>query len=113
MDLKWESGMDTFLLLLSGKNGCFLILETLDSKKATYLWKLHATELELSDNKELFEQKLQCVEQEISIIRTEGRMAYKRKSSDDFSRVHHDYLKENGLEIWKDRLLTLLDGERS
>jgi len=56
-------------------------------------------------------QKREWVEQEISIIRTEGRKVYKANTSDDFTAIWHDYESEDGFAVWKDRLHQVLDGD--
>jgi hypothetical protein len=109
MCLRWVKQQRAFLFLLLGKQDSFLILEKLNSKEATYLWKLHAKGSELSENRGLLKQKREWVEQEISIIRTEGRKVYKANTSDDFTAIWHDYESEDGFAVWKDRLHQVLD----
>jgi len=111
MRLRWVKQQRAFLFLLLGKQDSFLILEKLNSKEATYLWKLHAKGSELSENRGLLKQKREWVEQEISIIRTEGRKVYKANTSDDFTAIWHDYESEDGFAVWKDRLHQVLDGD--
>lgn len=100
-----------FLFMLLGRQNSFLVLETLNSKEATYLWKLNATAAELGDDRNLLRQKFDWVEQEISIISSEGRAAYRANAPGDFFAIWHDYESKDGFAVWKDRLDEVLDGK--
>lgn len=88
-----------------------MVLETLNSKEATYLWKLDAPPSQLDESRDLLRQKFEWVEQEISIISAEGREVYKANKPKGFARVRHDYKSENGFETWKLRLHQVLAGD--
>lgn len=111
MRLRWVKQQGAFLFLLPGKKDSFLILEKLNSAEATYLWRLHAKGAQLGDDRGLLKQKFEWVEQEISIISTEGRKVYKANAPEDFVRIRHDYESKDGFAVWKDRLHQILDAE--
>lgn len=98
-----------FLFLIFGKQECFLVLETLNSKEATYLWNLNVTPSEFSKNTGLLKKKFEWVEQEISVISAEGRDVYKENAVENFIVVRHDYESGDGFDVWKDRLHQVLE----
>lgn len=59
MRLRWVKQQGAFLFLLRGKLDSFLVLETLNSKEATYLWRLHVTGSQLSEDRALLDQLLE------------------------------------------------------
>jgi hypothetical protein len=72
MRLRMQKNLFAFLFLIFGKRDSFLVLETLNSKEATYLWRLNATAAAFDKNRGLFRLKFEWVEKEISIISEEG-----------------------------------------
>jgi len=100
-----------FLFLVSGEKGCFLILETLNSKEASYIWRLNAPESELRANRDLLQREYTWVEKEISIISAENRKPYRKDSHENFEWIRHEYEKPDGFELWKQRLHQVLDGD--
>jgi superfamily II DNA or RNA helicase len=87
-----------FIFLLSGKEQFHIILETLDTEEATYLWHT-------DKNKHALISKVKEVDQQLSIIRNKGRQAFLETNPVNFSRILHDYSdKKKGFVIWKDLL---------
>lgn len=88
----------SFVFLLSGENQFHIILETLDTEEATYLW--HADK-----NKKSLIKKVKEIDQQLNLIRKKGRQAFLETNPESFSRILHDYSDNNkGFIIWKDLL---------
>ena len=88
----------SFVFLMTGEEQYHVIMETLDTEEATYIWHV---EKSLSDLK----QKLKEIDRDLSIVRNEGRQAFLEKQPRNFNRVLHDYSDEKkGFVIWKDLL---------
>ena len=88
----------SFVFLLSGEQQFHIILETLDTEEATYLWHT-------DKNKESLTSKVREIDQQLNIIRSKGRQAFLETNPEGFSRILHDYSdKKKGLIIWKDLL---------
>jgi superfamily II DNA or RNA helicase len=88
----------SFVFLLSGELQFHIILETLDTEEATYLW--HADK-----NKPALVSTVKQIDQQLALIRTKGRQAFLDSNPENFSRIVHDYSDEKkGFIIWKDLL---------
>ena len=88
----------SFVFLLAGEQQFHIILETLDTEEATYLWHT-------DKNKQALIIKVKEIEQQLNIIRNKGRQVFLDTSPDNFSRILHDYTDEKkGFIIWKDLL---------
>ena len=88
----------SFVFLLSGEEQYHLVLETLDTKEATYIWHIEKDKQELRN-------QLKRIDQQLSLIRNEGRQAFLESQPMNFSRILHDYSDEQkGFILWKDLL---------
>lgn len=88
----------SFVFLLPGTEQYHIVLETLDTEEATYIWHV-------DKNRQLLWQKLQSIDQDLSIIRNKGRQTFLKKQPENFSRLIHDYSDERkGFVVWKDQL---------
>ncbi len=88
----------SFVFLLTGEQQFHIILETLDTEEATYLWHT-------DKNKQSLISKVREIDQQLNIIRNKGRQAFMDTNPDNFSRVLHDYSDEKkGFIIWKNLL---------
>ena len=88
----------SFVFLLTGKEQYHIVLETLDTKEATYIWHI-------DKKKEVLQSHLQDIDKDLNIIRNKGRQSFLDSRPENFSRVHHDYSDERkGFVIWKDNL---------
>lgn len=88
----------SFVLLLSGKDHFHIIMETLDTEEATYIWHFN-------NDKRTLPTKLKQVDQNLNFIRNKGRQAFLANTPNNFSRVVHDYSDERkGFITWKDTL---------
>jgi len=88
----------SFVFLLSGEKQFYIILETLDTEEATYLWHT-------DKNKQALINKVKEIDQQLNIIRNKGRQAFLEITPENFSRILHDYSdNKKGFVIWKDLL---------
>ena len=88
----------SFVFLLTGREQYHIVLETLDTEEATYIWHVE------KNRPKLFHE-LQRIDQDLNIIRNRGRQAFLEKQPGNFSRLIHDYSDERkGFILWKDRL---------
>lgn len=88
----------SFVFLLAGKIGFHIVLETLNTEEATYIWHFDNDKKSLPD-------KLKQVDKYLNIIRNKGRQAFMENPPDSFSRILHDYSDDKkGYIIWKDML---------
>ncbi len=88
----------SFVFLLPGTEQYHVVLETLDTEEATYIWHV-------DKNRQLLWQKLRSIDQDLNIIRNKGRQIFLEKQPENFSRLIHDYTDERkGFVVWKDQL---------
>ncbi|MGV7107479.1 TOTE conflict system archaeo-eukaryotic primase domain-containing protein [Flavobacterium sp. U410] len=95
MKLRFVLQPFSFVFLLAGEENYHIILETLDTEEATYIWHIEKSKSVLIDT-------IKQVDKELNIIRKKGRQAYLETNPQNFSRIVHDYSDDNkGLTIWK------------
>lgn len=88
----------SFVFLLKGQDNYHIVLETLDTKEATYLWHFPQS---TSD----FRNHLETVNKDLNSIRSNGRQAYLENTPVNFSRIIHDYSDDKkGFFKWKNAL---------
>ncbi|MEP7107001.1 MAG: DEAD/DEAH box helicase family protein [Ferruginibacter sp.] len=88
----------SFVFLLMGDEQLHIILETLDTEEATYLWHFDKTIATLPSY-------LKEIDKQLNIIRNQGRQSFLEASPENFSRIVHDYSSDQkGFIIWKDKL---------
>jgi len=88
----------SFVFLLSGKEQFHIVLETLDTEEATYLWHF-------PKDKPTLKIKITEIDQHLSIIRNKGRQIFLENQPTNFSRILHDYSdNKKGFIVWKDFL---------
>ena len=88
----------SFVFLLTGKEQFHIVLETLDTEEATYLWHF-------PNNKLILKTKLKEIDGQLSIIRNKGRHRFLENQPENFSRIMHDYTDDKkGFIIWRDLL---------
>ncbi|MFW5701030.1 MAG: DEAD/DEAH box helicase, partial [Cyclobacteriaceae bacterium] len=86
----------SFVFLLEGEEQYHVVLETLDTEEATYIWHI---------DKNNFLVHLNHVNNDLNIIRNQGRQYFLENSPANFSRILHDYSDEKkGYIIWKGNL---------
>lgn len=88
----------SFVFLLIGTEQYHVILETLDTEEATYIWHI-------DKNRQMLPHNLCAINQDLNIIRNKGRQIFLEKQPTNFSRILHDYSEERkGFVVWKDML---------
>lgn len=88
----------SFVFLLSGENEYHIVLETLDTEEATYLWHIEK-------DRQMLKAKLAEIDQQLSFIRNNGRQEFLESKPSNFSRIVHDYAEgQKGFISWKDAL---------
>lgn len=98
MKLRFALQPFSFVFLLAGERNYHIILETLDTEEATYIWHT-------DKNKSVLIDTIKHIDKEINIIREKGRQAYLETSPQNFSRIVHDYSDTNkSFIIWKGQL---------
>jgi len=95
MKIRFVLSPFSFVFLLSGEQNYFVVLETLDTQEATYIW--HSPKSKTS----LIEEVKQ-IDNQLNIIREKGRQTFLENSPDNFTRILHDYSdNKKGFIIWK------------
>ncbi len=93
----------SFVFLLAGESQFHIVLETLDTEEATYLWHIEK-------DKELLKSQLKIIDEQLSVIRNQGRQVFLDSKPENFSRIMHDYSNsQKGFVIWKDLLEERID----
>ena len=88
----------SFVFLLERMEQFHIILETLDTEEATYLWHF-------DKNAHSLQPRLKEIDRQLDIIRNKGRQVFLASPPPNFSRILHDYTNEQkGFIIWKDML---------
>ena len=88
----------SFVFLLTGEEKYHVVLETLDTEEATYIWHI-------IKNVEILQEQLKSIERDFNIIRNQGRQFFLETQPINFSRIFHDYSDERkGFVVWKDQL---------
>jgi superfamily II DNA or RNA helicase len=88
----------SFVFLINGMQQYHIVLETLDTEEATYIWHIDKGNANLSS-------KLKQIDEALGIIRAKGRQTFIESNPDNFTRIVHDYSDDRkGFVIWKDLL---------
>jgi DNA or RNA helicases of superfamily II len=88
----------SFVFLLQGTEQFHIVMETLDTEEATYIWHIER-------NITLLKNTLKEIDLSINVIRNDGRQAFLESQPLNFTRILHDYTDERkGFIIWKDLL---------
>jgi superfamily II DNA or RNA helicase len=98
MKIRFVLSPFSFVFLLSGRDHFHVVMETLDTEEATYIWHFVNDKRNLPDN-------LRLVDEHLHLIRNKGRQVFLDKVPDNFSRIVHDYSdNRKGIVLWKDQL---------
>jgi len=88
----------SFVFLVEGEQKHHIILETLNTKEATYVWHL-------PKEHSLFKIELERINQKLNWIRNNGRQSFLETKNENFSRIIHDYTEDRkGFYKWKNAL---------
>jgi superfamily II DNA or RNA helicase len=102
MKIRFVLNPFSFVFLLAGGQSYFVVLETLDTEEATYIW--HTPK----DKSTLMEEVKQ-IDRQLNIIRDIGRQNFLEISPDNFTRILHDYSdNKKGFIIWKSAIEELI-----
>ncbi|AND65104.1 restriction endonuclease subunit R [Flavobacterium covae] len=95
MKIRFVLNPFSFLFLLSGEQNYFVVLETLDTEEATYIWHTPKNKLSLIE-------EIKQIDNQLNIIREKGRHIFLEDSPNNFTRIIHDYSdKLKGFLTWK------------
>ncbi|TCN57626.1 DEAD/DEAH box helicase [Flavobacterium circumlabens] len=98
MKLRFVLQPFSFVFMIVGEKKYHIILETLDTEEATYIWHI-------DKNKSLLIETIKQIDTQLSIIREKGRQTYLETNPQNFSRIVHDYSRNaKGFMIWKGQL---------
>ena len=87
-----------FVFLLTGNEQYHIVMETLDTEEATYIWHL-------PKNINALKQGILEIDRHLNKIRNDGRQVFLETNPINFSRILHDYSDERkGFVLWKDAL---------
>jgi hypothetical protein len=88
----------SFILLLQGTEQFHIVMETLDTEEASYIWHIER-------DVTLLRNMLKEIDRSINVIRNDGRQVFLESQPQNFTRILHDYADERkGFVIWKDLL---------
>lgn len=97
MKLRFVLQPFSFVFLISGKEAFHIVLETLNTEEATYIWHFERLEKLQSD--------INLVDKDLNLIRNKGRHNFLESPPENFSRIVHDYSDERkGFVVWKSAL---------
>lgn len=98
MKIRFVLSPFSFVFLLSGEQQYHIVLETLDTEEATYLWHTDKSKQKLID-------KVKEIDTQLNIIRNNGRQDFLETNPNNFSKIIHDYSdNKKGFIFWKDML---------
>jgi hypothetical protein len=86
----------SFVFLLAGVEHFHIVVETLDTEEATYIWHF-------PKDRQVLREALKRIDQDLNVIRQHGRQHFLETQPEGFSRVVHDYSEgKKGFVVWKD-----------
>ena len=85
----------SFVFLIIGDKRYHVVLETLDTEEATYIWHIDKEANNLRE-------QLADIDIAITLLRSDGRQAYLNSNPNNFTRILHDYSDaKRGFSFWK------------
>lgn len=98
MKLRFVLQPFSFVFLLKGAQEYHIVLETLDTEEATYIWHT-------DKNKTALMVTVREIDRQLNVIREKGRQTYLESAPENFSKIVHDYSEEDkGFVLWKSLL---------
>ncbi|WP_231367553.1 DEAD/DEAH box helicase [Gillisia sp. JM1] len=98
MKIRFVLNPFSFVFLLAGNKKYYIILETLDTEEATYMWQS-------PNNRVSLIEEVKQIDNQLSIIREKGRLAFLANTPENFTRIIHDYSdNKKGFILWKSTL---------
>ncbi|MFY7938838.1 MAG: DEAD/DEAH box helicase, partial [Flavobacterium sp.] len=102
MKIRFVLNPFSFIFLLSAEQNYFVVLETLDTEEATYIWNSQK-------NKALLIHEVNQIDSQLNIIREKGRQTFLENSPENFTRIMHDYSdNKKGFILWKSAIEELI-----
>lgn len=102
MKIRFVLSPFSFVFLLAGGQSYFVVLETLDTEEATYIWHTPKDKVTLME-------EVKQIDRQLNIIREKGRQNFLEISPDNFTRILHDYSdNKKGFIIWKSAIEELI-----
>lgn len=80
MKLRFVVNPFSFVFLLAGENLYHIVLETLDTEEATYIWYIDKSKATLMQN-------MNCINEELQIIKDKGRQVFITNPPKNFSMI--------------------------
>jgi hypothetical protein len=108
---KLRIGTDNSLLcILKGTSNLFFVWEMFDENYATYLWKQELPHDNALKDPGSIQHEINKVEEQIGIIKTKGRLAYRKENIPNFSFIDHVYGTDGiaDFSAWKEKLNGIL-----
>lgn len=97
MKIRFVLSPFAFVFLLSGKEQYHIILETLDTEEATYIWHT-------DKDRTILKNSIEIIDSHLQIIREKGREKFMEENMPtNFSRIIHNYSDDSdkGFMLWK------------
>lgn len=96
MKIRFVLSPFAFVFLFSGNRQYHIILETLDTEEATYIWHT-------DKNKTVLQDAVAMIDKDLQIIREKGRQVFlDNHTPERFCRILHDYSDlDRGFILWK------------
>lgn len=86
----------SFVFLLQGEEKYHIVVETLDTEEATYIWGFEKSRLK---------EHLNIINKDLNTIRNKGRQFFIENQPENFNRIFHDYSDvKKGFIVWKGQL---------
>jgi superfamily II DNA or RNA helicase len=102
MKIRFVLNPFSFIFLLAGEQNYFVILETLDTEEATYIWYTQK-------NKASLIEEVKQIDKQLSNIKEKGRQDFLDYSPENFTRIMHDYSDDKkGFIVWKSAIEELI-----
>ena len=85
----------SLVFLVRGRTNQYLVIETVDTEEATYIW-------DLGDQPSALNQQIETINNQLDRIKHHGRTAYLKSPPPNFRRIIHDYSDpRKGFVLWK------------
>lgn len=98
MKIRFVISPFSFIFLLSGEKQYHILLETLDTEEASYIWHIEKS-------KTILIETISKIEKDLQLIREKGRQVFLETEPESFSRILHDYSDpDKGFTLWKGML---------
>ena len=85
----------SLVFLIRARANQYLVIETVDTEEATYIW-------DLGDQPSALNQQIETINNQLDRIKHHGRTAYLKSPPPNFRRIIHDYSDpRKGFVLWK------------